>query len=592
MKQYLIIYILCASFLPVFASPKTGKLPIEVLFQQCEEARSLSQYENLKTISQDLITQAQEEHDKRAETYAHFYQGLSLLFLGHAEESQDMLDKATQLAEQNGNDSVMALVMNTKGIYQAMMENNKFVAQQFFFKSLELAKKAKHEDLQMRVRGNLLTLSHSTGAGMVLENAREVYDYGVKTGNYEQIAMGTYYMATYYYEHKDYKETERYLKIALDTYKSYPYEDIASVYSLYTKMLLTKGDTEEAGKMAEKAIELARKYRQASMEVDAQIALAEVLAKEQKYHESTVMIKSAMTNAQAIGMESKVIDCNQLLVTNYLSTGNTSEAMACLQKANDLLKKQGTINMEQLAHEQQIMHDIEQKEMESRIKQEQITSQRKIMIAMCIALVFLLTLLIVLYTTYRRRQLLYRKIVLQNTRALAREKSLQEQIKALNSEKSLQEQIKALDSGKESGTVMDQDKMNLLYTELCRLMDQEHLYAEAQLTREKMAERLGTNRTYLTHIIKEKTGQSYLQFINSYRINEAIRILSDKEQVNYPLKQIWNDLGFSSPSTFFKLFQQAVGITPSMYRKQFLEVNEEANASEDENEEEDDHESD
>ena len=76
MKQYLIIYILCASFLPVFASPKTGKLPIEVLFQQCEEARSLSQYENLKTISQDLITQAQEEHDKRAETYAHFYQGL------------------------------------------------------------------------------------------------------------------------------------------------------------------------------------------------------------------------------------------------------------------------------------------------------------------------------------------------------------------------------------------------------------------------------------------------------------------------------------------------------------------------------------
>ena len=65
---------------------------------------------------------------------------------------------------------------------------------------------------------------------------------------------------------------------------------------------------------------------------------------------------------------------------------------------------------------------------------------------------------------------------------------------------------------------------------------------------------------------------NYLQFVNSYRINEAVRILSDKNMISYPLKQIWSDLGFSSPSTFYKVFQQAVGITPSVYRKQFLEM--------------------
>lgn len=106
-------------------------------------------------------------------------------------------------------------------------------------------------------------------------------------------------------------------------------------------------------------------------------------------------------------------------------------------------------------------------------------------------------------------------------------------------------------------------------------MDNERLFAESQLTRERMAERLNTNRTYLTQVIKKKTGMSYLQFVNSYRINEAIRVLSDKDNSDYPLKQLWSDLGFSSPSTFYKLFQQAVGITPSVYRKQFLEVNEE-----------------
>lgn len=66
---------------------------------------------------------------------------------------------------------------------------------------------------------------------------------------------------------------------------------------------------------------------------------------------------------------------------------------------------------------------------------------------------------------------------------------------------------------------------------------------------------------------------NYLQFVNSYRINEAVRILSDPEQTEYPLKQLWSDLGFNSATTFYKLFQKEVGITPSVYRKQFIDLN-------------------
>lgn len=46
-------------------------------------------------------------------------------------------------------------------------------------------------------------------------------------------------------------------------------------------------------------------------------------------------------------------------------------------------------------------------------------------------------------------------------------------------------------------------------------------------------------------------------------------------RLDYPLKQLWSDLGFSSSSTFYKLFQQSVGITPSVYRRQFLKIEEE-----------------
>lgn len=580
MKLYSYIILLMASLMPLTAAATDDKDRLTTLREACEKARSLSQYESLEQDAAALRNQAKKSDDVNAETYACFYSGLAKLFMGQTDESLKMLDQASTMADRHNNDSVKALVMNTMGIYHALMENNKFVAQQFFFKSLELAKKVNYEDLQYRVRGNLLTLSHSTGGEMVLEHAQKVYDYGLKHQNYEQQAMGSYYLATYYAEHKDYENVEKYLKIALDVFEQYPYEDIASVYSLYAKMQLELGQLKKAEVMAKRSIELAQKYHQSSMEVDARVVYAEVMAKQRRFQESIDMVLQAKAKAKEVGMESKAIECNQIMATNLLAMGRTEEAVRCLKEANTLLEKQTIINMEQLAHEQQIMHDIEEKEMEAKINHEQIRLQRNFLIATTITIVVLLALLASIIVSYRRRQLLYRKIVLQNTRALARQKGLEKQIELLMQEKTdLLQQREDTAEGEKAPTretpVMDGDKVNYLYGEICRLMDVERLYAEPQLTREKMAELLGTNRTYLTHVIKEKTGMNYLQFVNSYRINEAIRILSDKDKVNYPLKQIWSDLGFSSPSTFFKLFQQTVGITPSVYRKQFLQVNEE-----------------
>lgn len=581
MRIHLILLYIILSLTTSMTWAKEAPRTLEELMQACEEARSLSKHDGLQKLSDILIVEAEKQGNKRCSAYGYFYNGLSRMFQGHGEEALKCFDKAEELAEQTQNDSVKALVMNSRGIYHAMMQNNNFVAQQYFFMSMESAKKAAYEDLLYRVRGNLLTLSHSTGGDLQLENAKEVYAYGIKHKNNEQIAMGTYYMATYFYEQEKYDECEKYLKIALDTYKTYPYEDIAAVYVLYAKMLLSRKNTEEAEKMVAKSIVLAQKYNQASMAVEARITYAEVLNRQQKYQASIDTLRHAMRHASEIGMTSKLVDCNQLLAENYQAMGNQQEAAACLSEANRQLKEQSTVSMQRLSHEQQIMHDIEQKEMEAVLKQEQIAAQRLTLILMGVVVLVLLISLAFIVNSYRKRQTLYKKIVLQNTRAVERQKQLQEQIAMLTKQKDENDDDND-NKAEKKPFVMGDEKIDTLYAELCRLMEQERLYAEAQLTREKVAERLGTNRTYLTRAVKEKTGMSYLQFVNSYRINEAIRILSDKDNTNYPLKQIWSDLGFSSPSTFFKIFQQTVGITPSTYRKQFIEVNEEAAKGEEE----------
>lgn len=567
------LFIYTIFFTPALAGDKNASL--RALERNCEKARSLSQYSSLEKVSEKLINQSKCARNNRSLTYGYFYNGLSKLFLGKNEESIKILDIADSLSSHNNNDSVKALTLNAKGIYHAIVQNNNFVAQQYFFKSLELAKKCRHLQLYYRIRGNLLTLSHGVGNSLALKNATEVYNYGVKTNNFEQISMGAFHLATYYFRHKKYHECEKYLRIALETYKHYPYEDIASVYALYAKMLIVRNELNEAEKMVLKSIEAAQRYNIAPLEVDADITYAEVYNKKGKYAESIDMIKKAMEKANRIGMSNKVIDCNQLIADNYSALGKTTEAMKYLRKVNSLLASQATINMERLSHEQQVMYDIEKKDMDAKIKQEQISSQRLTMIMLAVAIIILLTLLTFIIISYRRRQTLYRKIVTQNSNAIRRQMELEQQIEKLtqklNSIPSNTPQDEA--QNEKEPFIMDEDKLESIYSKLCQMMETERLFTQPQLTREKMAEYLGTNRTYLTKVIKEKTNMSYLQFINSYRINEAIRILSDKNKESYPLKQIWSDLGFSSPSTFFKQFQQTVGITPSIYRKQILEVN-------------------
>ena len=94
------------------------------------------------------------------------------------------------------------------------------------------------------------------------------------------------------------------------------------------------------------------------------------------------------------------------------------------------------------------------------------------------------------------------------------------------------------------------------------------------ITKDKVAEILGTNRTYLSRIINEQSKLSFTHYVNRFRIEEAIRLLSDPNNET-PLKAISTELGFNSISTFYNLFQSSVGMTPSQYRNKVMELQKE-----------------
>ena len=592
-------HIILFLFVTLFIYKGTGKVYAQggnndqstgSLWEQCERARSLCHYDTLQALSSRLLETAREDDNGRDEAYALFYQGLAQLFTGQKTEALHSLNKAGERAEEIDNDSVLALVTNAMGIYHAMTENNNYVAQRYFFKSLEYAEKAHYEQVKGRIYGNLLILTHADNDTTGLDNAIKIYDYGKKNGDFEQTFMGAYYLAMYYNMRGENARSEQYLQESLSLYDRYQYDDVASVYTLYSKVKADVGDLATAASHAQKAIELAQRYHQAVLLPDAYLQYATVLHEMGKYKESNTVAQQALQAVEESSIRTKSVACYELIAKNCQRLGLKDQAMEYLERANRAMDTLSSINMERLRHEQVILNDINQKEQEALVRKQQMADQRRLNIVLVITLLVLAGLFAVIWANYRRRNRLYKNIVRQNAYAVQKHDEMQARINKLeevNAQLTEQHDTPSSspapstttidDTPSRTGSLVDDDRRaQELYERACQLMEKERLFTDPQLNRERLAELLDTNRTYLSKILKEKGGMTYLQFVNSYRINEAIRQLSDPTLEQSPLKQIWRDLGFNSPVTFYKQFQQAVGITPSVYRKQFMEMRTEA----------------
>lgn len=106
------------------------------------------------------------------------------------------------------------------------------------------------------------------------------------------------------------------------------------------------------------------------------------------------------------------------------------------------------------------------------------------------------------------------------------------------------------------------------------LMQTEGVYRQNDLTIERLAERLDTNRTYISRAINQQAGKTFSSYVNSYRIDEAVRRLSDVDD-DTPLKALAQMLGYNHLQTFYTSFQSAIGMPPSKYREKLLKLHRE-----------------
>jgi AraC-like DNA-binding protein len=105
-----------------------------------------------------------------------------------------------------------------------------------------------------------------------------------------------------------------------------------------------------------------------------------------------------------------------------------------------------------------------------------------------------------------------------------------------------------------------------LAADLGVLMSREQLYKENDLKLETLAEKLNSNRHFVSQVINQYYKTNFFDFINANRIDEAKRLLVDDHELN--IIEIAYAVGYNNKVTFNTVFKRFTGLTPSEYRKQ------------------------
>jgi AraC-like DNA-binding protein len=98
------------------------------------------------------------------------------------------------------------------------------------------------------------------------------------------------------------------------------------------------------------------------------------------------------------------------------------------------------------------------------------------------------------------------------------------------------------------------------------------MFLDANLTLDKIAEELHISKSHLSRIINSELGSGFPDYINSLRVQEAKKYLSNPAFSNYTLVAIGLEAGFNSKTTFNNAFKKITGLTPSDFQRQSREL--------------------
>lgn len=518
--------------------------------------------DSMKIEAYRLLKYGEKHNDNLLMTY-----GNSLVGFYYLIQDADMADSALfylnnslSIAEsrtRNDNEHhyrwILARTYNYLGLYFLNYQIDYYKASECFFEALENIDN--RSVIYPLVLANLTLVHYFRNDASGMGYARELYDYYKSTG--DSPFEANYCMAAMLYTIGDYSEAEKYIDDAISIISKYNTHEnqrlIINANNLKGKIMWAKGQVEEALKSMERATELKTDDISADI-TETYILFSDYfkkLGKTDRALELLLQCQNMHRNDRGLVHQPKLYDkISELYETkgDYRKALEYHKLYLTSQKALFDQKKEYDLG------EIKAVYQVER--YRNKIKEQEIASlkkNRQIMILSISIVIALLICAVIWYIMYKKNRY-YEKIVQQYSQNASLNKRIRE----------LEDQ-----NQKYTKSALSEDKGDDLFERMVNLMEKDKVYHDPNLTIDRLAAILDSNRTYLSRIINERTGMNFSQYVSKHRIDEAISIIMESKG-ECLLKTLAFDLGFKTTSSFYKAFSKETGMPPSSFREKCM----------------------
>lgn len=269
------------------------------------------------------------------------------------------------------------------------------------------------------------------------------------------------------------------------------------------------------------------------------------------YSRSANNYKSAMVYAKQMNLPNEQIQIGFGLASAYEKSGRYMEALEVYQSA---VKLQDSIfALEKQKAILDLTNKYENEKKEKLIADQQFTITYTIT-GFVVAAIILVSLMAFLIYRNRRLKQLYLKNVMEMSQTYTH--------------------IEPGDEEKNNIAVKNQDvEATLLYNRIIDYLQEKKPWLDPDFNINDLAKSLITNRTYLSSAITKGSGVHFNTLINSYRINEAKRLIIESADKAENIDEIMSKCGFRNRGTFNTSFNKLTGMSPGQFRNYSKTVN-------------------
>ena len=492
--------------------------------------------------------------------YSGVYMAQAWLFKERTDSALYYLDSIEPYVEQSRDNVLKYLYYSIYGGCAIKAELNYSKAMEYYQESYHYASLTMSPGNRLGVLMDIIYLFYIRSDRQGMEYAEEAYKLVKYSSLVDNKASASLMMAMMLHVCGQDAEALKYIGPAWDLARR---GEVVTLYALICKVYAdinsSSGNYAEAERYYISALEYAH-YADAGTETFVYLDYGRMLMSSGQYAEAEDMFERGLDVSYRHDNHECRKELLSCLIDNALIQNRNDEAVSWLENYRAYLDSVSNRKRE-LEFNSMLMsiQKMKYENMAQAAELDHLKTRQRMLIYIAVLLIAVLVMLFLLFF-YRHQRNTYRLLIEKHQRYVEEFKKKQELEASVKLEK---------EQTQDNNAYEEADRE--LFARAETLMRDQKVYRLKSLTRDSMAEMLGTNRTYFSRAVNNVSGKSFSDWLNSWRVMEATMVMSDISQ-DVPLKQLADDLGYSSLSVFYRSFQKETGVTAGRYMKEVRAV--------------------